>query len=227
MEMMTGQSRQDGNISRHELVEELSDMGINGELFKSVSIDDLRSLVKDFQEAINSSKAEAQEKPRAGPETAKLSSTDMRILKALVSSSGRLSSLQISRDLDIPLSTIQRRRKRLEATVLEVTYGVKMEELGWRRALLFISTQKGRTESVGKEILSWNERVLSVVRTMGQNGIDLFLECLFKNNQELLRLMERVKMLEGVNNVFWSESIQVIGKKSENLGEIFDSYAAG
>jgi len=102
-----------------------------------------------------------------------------------------------------------------------------MEELGWRRALLFISTQKGRTESVGKEILSWNERVLSVVRTMGQNGIDLFLECLFKNNQELLRLMERVKMLEGVNNVFWSESIQVIGKKSENFGDIFDSYAAG
>ncbi|MGH9992620.1 MAG: winged helix-turn-helix transcriptional regulator, partial [Nitrososphaera sp.] len=61
---------------------------------------------------------------------------DKKVLKSLLDSSGRVSSLALSRKLEIPLTTVQRRRKRLEGEFLEVSYSLRLDKLGWRRAEL-------------------------------------------------------------------------------------------
>src|SRR5215510_5388117 len=79
-----------------------------------------------------------------------LSEVDKKMLQTLLASSGRISSLALSRKLEIPLTTIQRRRKRLESEFLEVDYSLRLDKLGWRNADLLISTSRGAASSIGK-----------------------------------------------------------------------------
>ena len=141
-----------------------------------------------------------------------LTAVDKRMLQTLLASSGRVSSLALSRKLEIPLTTIQRRRKRLESEFLEVAYSLKLDKLGWRRADLLISTSSGRASAIGKELLSHNS-ITRVCRSIGEHTIDLHAEIVFKNNTELLHVIEWIKALEGVADVVWTEPVEVVGKK--------------
>jgi DNA-binding Lrp family transcriptional regulator len=143
-----------------------------------------------------------------------LSEVDKKMLQTLLASSGRVSSLALSRKLEIPLTTIQRRRKRLESEFLEVAYSLRLDKLGWRNADLLISTSKGKAHSIGKELLT-NNAVTRVCRSIGEHTIDLHAEIVFKNNIELLHAIEWIKSLDGVSGVMWTEPIELMGKKKE------------
>lgn len=212
-------------LSRIKLLEELSKLGVTTDAFKSFTIEELSDLLYGLNKVIGSS--------RQAPKTNKvaksnilpvLSQADKKILKSLLASSGRVSSLKLSRELDIPLSTIQRRRKRIEELFLESSYALRVDKFGWRRATLFLSTQNGLTSSVAKELLGWENSIISVSRTMGGSEIDLQLEFVFRQNSELLDLIERIRAVEGVKNVLWNESIEVIGKNPGRFEAIVESY---
>ena len=54
--------------------------------------------------------------------------------------------------LEIPLTTIQRRRKRLEKEFLENDYTLLLEKFGWRRVDFFISTTDGKTDALANDL---------------------------------------------------------------------------
>ena len=150
-----------------------------------------------------------------------LSEVDKKMLESLLASSGKVSSLALSRKLDIPLTTIQRRRKRLESEFLEVAYTLRLDKLGWRKADLLVATYKGTTSAVGKDLLS-NNAITRVCRSIGEHTIDLHAEVVFKNNTELLNTIEWIKSLDGVKDVIWTEPVQEVGKNSGISFEIID-----
>jgi DNA-binding Lrp family transcriptional regulator len=162
--------------------------------------------------------------PMAGSGSKKLSDVDKKMLQTLLTSSGRVSSLALSRKLEIPLTTVQRRRKRLESEFLEVDYSLRLDKLGWRNADLLISTSSGAASSIGKELLSHNA-ITRVCRSIGEHTIDLHAEIVFKNNTELLNVIEWIKRLDGVKDVVWTEPVEVVGKNMAGLRieEIFKS----
>jgi len=149
-----------------------------------------------------------------------LSGVDKKILKSLLSSTGAVSSLILSRELEIPLSTVQRRRKRLESIFVEILYSVKAEKFGWHNATLYISTEKGMTSSVAITLLSWQEIITSVSRTMGEANFDIKAEIVFKDNVELLDIMAKVKTIRGIKDVSWTEIVQVLGKNKKCFDDI-------
>jgi DNA-binding Lrp family transcriptional regulator len=209
--------------SRFEILENLEKLGVNPEMLDQLSIPALNHLLKTLQKAASSSPAPSRPGRRKSHELARVvSPADKKILKALLSSTGGVSSLTLSKELDIPLSTVQRRRKRLEANLLEMSYTLKVERFGWRTATLFISTRNGMTAAVGKEILSWKDSVSCVSRTMGENSIDLKADIVFKDNEELVEMIGRIKATEGVEKVSWSEQIRAIGHNSGLISYILD-----
>ena len=151
----------------------------------------------------------------------KLSEVDKKMLQTLLASSGRVSSLALSRKLEIPLTTIQRRRKRLESEFLEVDYSLRLDKLGWRNADLLISTSKGAAASIGKELLSHNA-ITRVCRSIGEHTIDLHAQIVFKNNTELLNVIEWIKGLDGVRDVIWTEPVELVGKNIAGPLKIID-----
>ena len=144
---------------------------------------------------------------------ADLSEVDREILKLLLTPHDGVSSKSISERTGIPLSTIQRRRGRLEQEYVETTSRLRLEKFGWRRINMLISTTGGISHAIGKELLNRNG-VTSVVRTIGEHTIDLVVEAFVKDNSELLDFQEYVKGMDGVKDAMWTEVIEVIGTKN-------------
>ena len=47
---------------------------------------------------------------------------------------------------------------------------------------------------------------------------------MFKNNKDLMNVMEWVKSLEGVRDVVWTEPVEMVGKSSTMQYEIIDKF---
>ncbi len=135
------------------------------------------------------------------------------MLRLLLQSDGKIHSHELSQELRIPVSTVQRRRKRLEDTYLIKSYALNPLKFGWRRIDFLIATEGGATMTVGKELLR-REEVTYVARSIGEHTIDLRVETFIQDNNELLNLLEDVKGMEGVKDVVWSEIVEVIGRKN-------------
>ncbi len=141
-----------------------------------------------------------------------LSDIDRKMLRLLLDSEGHIPTHEISLQLGVPLSTVQRRRKRLEDTCLIKTYTLDPMKFGYRRIDLLIYTVGGETMNIGRELLK-REEVTSAFRTIGEHTIDLRVEVFVKDNGILLDLLEQVKTMNGVRDVIWTEAIATIGRK--------------
>lgn len=145
--------------------------------------------------------------------SSELSGIDKSMLRLLLDSEGHIPTHEISLQLGIPLSTVQRRRKRLEKEYLIKTYSLDPLKFGYRRIDLLIYTEGGETMNIGKELMKRGE-VMSAFRTIGEHTIDLRVEVLVKDNGVLLDILEQVKAMKGVRDVIWTEVIATIGRKN-------------
>lgn len=211
--------------SRSEILEAFEDLGVDISAFDSLSIEDLNNLLNNLRNLVDVHRFQKKPgRPKNNEQSALLlSSSDKKILHHLFSSQGRTSSQSLSKALDIPISTIQRRRKRLETNLIERRYVIRAEKLGWRTASLFISIVNGRTTEVGKEILKTSNMVTTVTRVLGENVMDLRADVLFKTNMELVSFIELIKSIEGVKNVIWGESLEMIGKNDTFYETVINS----
>lgn len=198
---LTGSQRE-----REDLLLELMSLGADAEKFRQCSIVQLRDLAKGLR----------------NPPLKSASSPDKLILKELILSKGKISSSMLSKKLSIPVTTMQRKRKKLESEFLTTNYSLKYEKFGFRRVTLLINTVKGNNEEVGKKLLLFDE-VLSVHKSIGNNNIDLHAEIMIKNNSKLLSLIESIKAMDGVRDVAWSEALKEIGTNTDALIKILDS----
>lgn len=174
--------------------------------------------VYDIKESENNGRSSKYNVP-----ISKLSYSDKEILKILLSPENGLkrSTLLLARKLGIPQTTIRRRRKRLEENFLSSSYILNIEKFGWRRVDLLISTRRGKTDSVANKLLE-NKEVVYVGKSIGEHAIDLRVEIIIRDNAELLDILEKVKAMDGVNDVIWSEIVQVIGAKRSIPTHIID-----
>ena len=155
--------------------------------------------------------------------TSKLSVSDKEILKVLLSPDNGIkrSSLLLAGKLGIPQTTIQRRKKRIEKEFLTSSYTLNLEKFGWRRVDLLIYTRNGKTDSVANRLLE-TEEVVYVGKSIGEYTIDLRVEIIIRDNSELLNILEKVKAMDGVNDVIWSEIVKGVGRKRSIPSRIID-----
>jgi DNA-binding Lrp family transcriptional regulator len=166
---------------------------------------------------LNTKMTEQVDKPDIG-----ISQIDRKILKILLSPNGQSKSTKsMSSKLGIPVTTVRRRRKRLEDKFLKVHYVLDIERFGWRRVDFFISIRNGMVNAVSKKLIEM-DHVTYVGKSIGEHTIDLRVETIVKNNSVLLDLLEVIKGLEGVRDVVWSEIVSVVGQKISIPSSIID-----
>ena len=149
---------------------------------------------------------------RADKSVPVLSDIDRKILKILLVPDGNIHSSTIATKLGIPISTIRRRRKRLENEFLKTYHVLDIEKFGWRRVDFFISIKNGKATTVANKLIELEE-VTYVGKSIGEHTIDLRIEVIVKDNILLLDLLEKIKGMDGVNDVVWSEIVSVVGRK--------------
>lgn len=151
-----------------------------------------------------------------------LSSLDRNLLKILLQPNGDLKSTKsLSDKLRIPITTVRRRRKRLERSFLKLHYILDIEKFGWRRVDFFIAIKNGMVNAVANKLLDSDE-VTYVGKSIGEHTIDLRVETIVKDNASVLDILEKIKAMEGVNDVVWSEIVSVVGKKISIPSSILD-----
>jgi len=151
-----------------------------------------------------------------------VSDLDRKLLKILLSPNGDLkSSKSLSAKLGIPITTVRRRRKRLESKFLKMHYILDIEKFGWKRVDFFISIRNGMVNPVANKLLTSDE-VTYVAKSIGEHTIDLRVEAIVKDNGSILDLLEKIKAMEGVKDVVWSEIVNIVGRKISIPSSIID-----
>ena len=151
-----------------------------------------------------------------------VSDLDRKLLKILLLPNGDLkSSKSLSSKLGIPITTVRRRRKRLESKFLKLHYVLDIEKFGWKRVDFFISIRNGMVNAVANKLLDSDE-VTYVGKSIGEHAIDLRVETIVRDNASILDILEKIKAMDGVKDVVWSEIVSVVGKKISIPSSIID-----
>jgi DNA-binding Lrp family transcriptional regulator len=126
---------------------------------------------------------------------------------------------EISKQLLIPLSTIQRKRNALEKSgYVQHKYEIDHKKFGLRCADLLIDVSKGDCELIAKEILyQHHKNIHQITIRMGGPKINLIATVIYKDSDELFAIVQHVKKMEHVENVEWSEIIKTVLRNDSGI----------
>jgi DNA-binding Lrp family transcriptional regulator len=133
-----------------------------------------------------------------------LDSRDREILRLLLLG---LNNKGIAARVKIPMSTVQRRtRKLFEKGIVKTRIELDYQKLGLRRGLLHVYSE-GDVHGLAENI----SRIPGVQNTSIHIGnSDVVGYFVFKDAGQLLGIINEVKRLDGVNRVVWSEEVMSV-----------------
>ena len=148
-----------------------------------------------------------------------LDKTDFRIVSLLVLG---YDNKKISSTLKIPLSTIQRRTRRiLQSGMVTLEYQPNFKLLGLKKGLLHTYLRDGQLKKTAEKI-SKMDGILSVTIHVGNS--DVVSEFVYDNSEELVNIVAAIKQIEGVERVVWSEEVFKLPTQKENIMKSFQKY---
>jgi DNA-binding Lrp family transcriptional regulator len=139
-----------------------------------------------------------------------LDNINLKIIEELLNN-GDIKSSEIATKLAIPLSTIQRRRTKIEKTIVRKTYEMSLNQMGFRTALIFVDVQKGKAKETGEKLLKRYDHYILRASTRINSSNNLCLEIIYDNSEELHALLEEIKAMPLTTSVDWSEQVYPIG----------------
>ena len=152
-----------------------------------------------------------------------LDSTNIKIISQLVNDPS-ISSLTLAKRLDIPLSTLQRRRLRVEKAIIKKTYTLNYKSFGARVGDLIVNVDKGKSDEVAQNILKRHKNNVVYCHTRIDLVHSVLAHVIYKNTEDLYYLIEDIKAMQYVNGLSWSEMVNVIG---DNNSEVMSAFFNG
>jgi DNA-binding Lrp family transcriptional regulator len=149
-----------------------------------------------------------------------LDNTNLKIISELLKNPS-ISSLTLAKRLDIPLSTLQRRRIRIEKAILKKTYTINYKAFGARVGDLIVNVDKGKSDEVAQNILRKYKNNVVYCHTRIDLVHSVLAHVIYKNTEELYYLIEDIKGMEYVNGISWSEMVNIIG---DNNSEVMSAF---
>jgi DNA-binding Lrp family transcriptional regulator len=149
-----------------------------------------------------------------------LDNTNLKIISELLKNPN-ISSLTLANRLDIPLSTLQRRRVRIEKAILKKTYTLNYKAFGARVGDLIVNVDKGKSDQVAQNILKKHKNSVVYCHTRIDLVHSVLAHVIYKNTEDLYYLIEDIKAMQYVIGVSWSEIVNVIG---DNNSEVMSAF---
>ena len=160
-------------------------------------------------------KAATKERERS-PSFTILDKIDYNIISLLIPG---LENKEISKELGIPLSTIQRRtRNIIKNGLVEIKIQPNFKRIGLKKGLLQIYIRTGSIKETALEISRF-DGVLSTSIHVGNS--DIVAEFIYEDSEQLIDTIVKIKRLESVERVLWSEEVFTISVDPNNIVRSF------
>jgi len=138
-----------------------------------------------------------------------LDKRDQQILSLLLS--GKENRV-IATKLGIPMSTVQRRtRKLFEKNMVKVTYELNYKKLGFRKGLLHVYLKNGNLQGIANQIARIRGMRNTSIHIGNSDIVGFFV---FSETQHLLDIMSECRRIDGVERVVWSEEVMTLPEES-------------
>jgi DNA-binding Lrp family transcriptional regulator len=155
-----------------------------------------------------------------------LDRTGISIIEELLGNPN-IKSSDLATRLRIPLSTIQRRRAKLESSyILRKAYKLDLARLGWREAQLLVTVQKGKCRNVANQLLKgFKNNVRSCTLRIGDPEVNVAADIIYRSSPELLGIIDAVKNMNFVSYVEWSEITEIVGENNIDARYLLESHS--
>ena len=131
-----------------------------------------------------------------------LDTRDQEILQLLLTGKDNRA---IATNLKIPMSTVQRRtRKLFERDLVRLRMELNYKKLGFRRGLLHVYLKDGNIKGIAEQISKVNGMQSTSIHIGNSDIVGLFI---FRETQRLLDILSDCKKIGGVDRVVWSEEV--------------------
>jgi DNA-binding Lrp family transcriptional regulator len=145
-----------------------------------------------------------------------LDKRDQEILRLLLAGKG---NRVIATKLRIPMSTVQRRtRKLFERGIVKIKYELDYKRLGFRSGFLHVYLKDGNIQGIADQISKISGMQSTSVHIGNSDIVGLFI---FRETQHLLDIISDCKKIEGVDRVVWSEEVMNIPENGVNEKQLF------
>ena len=132
----------------------------------------------------------------------RLDEIDIKIIDLMVLNK---TNKEISKDLRIPLSTVQRRVRDLtSAGFVTNNIQINYQKFGFKTGLVHVYLRDGNIEETARKIHNLNQ-ISSIEIHIGNS--DILGHVIYKDGKELLNLIAEIKKMQGVERVVWSERV--------------------
>jgi DNA-binding Lrp family transcriptional regulator len=147
---------------------------------------------------------------------------DIKIISSLISG---YNNQQTSSELQIPLSTIQRRiRIILQSGLLEHNFKPNYRRLGLKKGMIHTYLRNGDMKSTAEKI-SGMEGITSVSIHIGNS--DIVADFVYRDSEQIVDIVSSIKRLEGVEKAVWSEEVYALPMNQKNLSVPFQRLIKG
>ena len=137
---------------------------------------------------------------------------DQKLLELLIKG---YENKKIAIEVKTPLSTIQRRiRKIFENQYINRKNELNYNKLGLRKGFLQISLKDNESHIVAQKLAGF-KGITSVSEVIG--NFDIICICVFRDSDELFRLIENIKTIERIDKVAWVEEVQSLPIEEEKI----------
>ena len=129
---------------------------------------------------------------------------------------------QISSQLNLPLSTIQRRTRILSTSgLVKSQVQINYHKFGFKTGLLHVYLKNGNIEEMAKLIYEL-DGITSVEIHIGNS--DILGNVIYKDSSELLNLIAKIKSMNEVDRIVWSERVyQSPSKVNEKVKSLLNT----
>jgi DNA-binding Lrp family transcriptional regulator len=140
---------------------------------------------------------------------------DARIIEELLSDA-YISSTYVSKKHGIPLSTVQRRRRYLENTILIRRYEINHKKQNFRIGEITVFPKRSSKE-IAEKILSRYRKNVIYISVKVDGSVILTVLTYFKTTNEIHDMMEGISSISSVAQVKFAETVEVIRAKTDGI----------
>ena len=150
-----------------------------------------------------------------------LDDIDFRIISLLIAG---CDNKQISKNLNIPLSTIQRRTRNIMLSgIVTMRIEPNFRRLGIKKGLLHVYLSNGDIKESTIEVAKM-DGILTASVHVGNS--DVVGEFVYEDSEQLVDTISNIKHMHGVDRVLWSEEVYSVPVDPENVLSSFKKMFA-